>query len=540
MNATRPHTGPMIAGSVLGSYRILDELSRGGMGAVFRAEHVLLGRPAAVKLLRSELTTDADLVQRFVNEARAVTACKHPGIVEVYDFGYTPDGHAYFVMELLEGESLGRRLARVRLCEPEAAAIAHGIASALRAAHRVGVIHRDLKPDNVFLVPDPDGGFDRTKVLDFGIAKLGDSAATPTRRTRSGILMGTPLYMAPEQARAAGMIDIRADLYSLGCIIYHMLVGRPPFVADGAGEIIALQMFGQVEPPSRLAAVTPEMERLVLRLLEKDPAARFDSAADVVGALALFDHAMTNRPTWPSGQPAVLAPSEVTATLSSSDDLRTGDEANPGFAAGKRPAMPELRMADESQPGARPRQRSAMPIALGGLAIAALGAILGYAVLRDAGSIPASVDPVVTPAPTGVPTAAAPPAAPTVPAAALAPEVTPPSPAPPAAPAAPPAITPPTTRPLDGRDGPDRHVHRGASPTSRNTPKNRPMTRPMTRQGDLDVPDKAIEVIRDIRQVDPPKPGAHTSKGSPIETDVALEPKRPSAPSDRPKDPTPP
>src|SRR5215813_1954922 len=276
MNDTRTHAGPTTNGLVVGSYRSLHELSSGGMGTVFRAEHVLLGRPAAVKVLRRDLTANPDLVQRFVNEARAVTACKHPGIVEVYDFGYTEDGHAFLVMEFLDGESLGRRLSRVRLAELEAAAIAQGIASALKAAHRVGVIHRDLKPDNVFLVPDPDGGVDRTKVLDFGIAKLADGASE-YRNTTTGALIGTPLYMAPEQARAAAAIDHRADLYSLGCILYHMLTGRPPFVAEGAGEIIALQMFGEVVPPGRLAPVTPEMERLVLRLLDKDPVRRFAS-----------------------------------------------------------------------------------------------------------------------------------------------------------------------------------------------------------------------------------------------------------------------
>src|SRR4051812_30889347 len=287
MSDTRTHDGPA-TDVVLGSYRILHELSSGGMGTVFRAEHTLLGRPAAVKLLRRDLSTSPVLVQRLFNEAKAVTACKHPGIVELYDFGFTDDGHAFLVMEYLEGESLGHRLAHQRLTEVEATAIAHSIASALKAAHRVGVIHRDLKPDNVFLVPDPDGGVDRTKVLDFGIAKLADGASD-SRQTQTGALIGTPLYMAPEQARAAAAIDHRADLYSLGCILYHMLTGRPPFVAEGAGEIIALQMFGEVVPPSLLAPVSPEMERLVLRLLDKDPAGRFASAGELAGALAHLD-----------------------------------------------------------------------------------------------------------------------------------------------------------------------------------------------------------------------------------------------------------
>ena len=182
------------------------------------------------------------------------------------------------------------------------------------------MIHRDLKPDNVFLVPDPDGGVDRTKVLDFGIAKLADGAST-TRNTQTGALIGTPLYMAPEQARAAAAIDHRADLYSLGCILYHMLTGRPPFVAEGAGEIIALQMFGEVVPPGQLAPVTPEMERLVLRLLDKEPDRRFATAGEVVHALTRLDRRPTRRMTRPSeaaladaalADPARLTPARLT------------------------------------------------------------------------------------------------------------------------------------------------------------------------------------------------------------------------------------
>ncbi|HEY6174831.1 MAG TPA: serine/threonine-protein kinase, partial [Kofleriaceae bacterium] len=355
MNDTRTHAGPTTTGLVVGSYRILHELSSGGMGTVFRAEHVLLGRPAAVKLLRRDLSTSPALVQRLFNEARAVTACKHPGIVELYDFGYTDDGHAFLVMEYLEGESLGHRLSRLRLAELEAAAIAQGIASALKAAHRVGVIHRDLKPDNVFLVPDPDGGADRTKVLDFGIAKLADAA--PSVGTQTGALIGTPLYMAPEQARAAAAIDHRADLYSLGCILYHMLTGRPPFVADGAGEIIALQMFGEVVPPGQLAPVSTELDRLVLRLLEKDPARRIASAGDVVTALTRLDRRPTSRMTH----------REAAADVST---LRDGPAIWPGDEAAISAA---LQAAGASTTAQIPR-RSSLPRIAGAIALLAIAA----------------------------------------------------------------------------------------------------------------------------------------------------------------------
>ena len=291
MREPQPTEPPSIIGAVLGSYRITGELSSGGMGTVYLARHELLGRAAAVKLLRPDLTVNAELVTRFFNEAKAATAIRHPGIIEVFDFGYTDDGRAYLVMEFLDGESLAARIAaRGRLSEVEAAQIARGIASALTAAHQQGIVHRDLKPDNVFLVPDPDlPGGERPKILDFGIAKLADPAGLPAnvRHTATGVLMGTPLYMAPEQARAAGEIDHRADLYSLGCILYELLVGEPPFVAVGAGEIIALQLFAKPTPPSeRLAEISPAMEQIVMRLLDKEPDARFQSAAAVSDALA--------------------------------------------------------------------------------------------------------------------------------------------------------------------------------------------------------------------------------------------------------------
>src|SRR5262245_7387999 len=159
--------------ATLGQYRVTGTVGRGGMGIVHAAEHTLLGRRAAIKVLRAELSQNQDAVARFFNEARAAAAIRHPGIVDVYDFGWTPDGAAFLVMEHLEGESLTRRAARARFRWPAVLAIARQIAGALAAAHAAGIVHRDLKPDNVFLVPDPDvPGGERIKLLDFGIAKL--------------------------------------------------------------------------------------------------------------------------------------------------------------------------------------------------------------------------------------------------------------------------------------------------------------------------------------------------------------------------------
>jgi serine/threonine-protein kinase len=310
----RMHEDASLVGTMLGSYRITGELSRGGMGAVYRAEHALLERTVAVKLLRPELTENHELVVRFMNEAKAASSIRHPGIIEVFDFGHAADGSAYLVMEMLHGESLATRIEkRGRLPEREAVAIASGIASALTAAHSKGIIHRDLKPDNVFLIPDVELG-ERPKVLDFGIAKLGDLAADQTKFTQTGTLMGTPLYMAPEQARTASAIDYRADLYSLGCMLYELLVGEPPFVALGAGEIIALQLFQPPTRPSeRVAGVSPAMEMIVMRLLAKEPRDRFQSASEVVQALDGLGRsvvATSNPPFASQPRAAVIASTE--------------------------------------------------------------------------------------------------------------------------------------------------------------------------------------------------------------------------------------
>jgi serine/threonine-protein kinase len=416
-NRVQPSPATLV-GSVLGSYRIIGELSSGGMGTVYRAQHTLLDRPAAIKVLRPDLTADEELVQRFFTEAKAATAIRHPGIVEVFDFGHAPDGRAYLVMELLEGQPLSRRIAeRGRLPEAEAALIARGIASALTAAHARGIVHRDLKPDNVFLVADPDvPGGERPKVLDFGIAKLADPGLpTSAHQTATGALMGTPLYMPPEQARAAGEIDARADQYSLGCMLYELVVGAPPFVSDGPGEIIALQLFGTPVPPrARHVAISEELERIILRLLEKDPAARFENAAAVSDALS----AITARsPALRSA--GTFAPPDVQAAVTERDAAPTE---------------------------VTPRRRPVGLYVLVALALASALAATLVVVTSHHDEAPAPSPPAPAPAPAPAPVPApAPPAAATV--------TAPPVPAPTPPHAVTPVAHPPTVKPATPRCG---------------------------------------------------------------------------------------
>src|SRR3569623_1220884 len=277
-----------VIGTQAGSYRIVDTSSVGGMGTVYRAEHTLLGRVAAVKVLNPEMSTSRDIVNRFFNEARATTSIKHPGIIEVFDFGYLPSGHAYLVMEFLEGAPLStRNKRRGPIPESEAAAILRGICSALTTAHAKGNVHRELKPDNLFLIADPDSPLgERPKLPDFGIAKLTDIGLAGTA-TKTGAVMGTPTYLSLEQCRGTGDVDHRADLYSLGCIFYELVTGRQPFTDRGAGELIGAHLFMQPDPPSRyIGGLSPDAEALIMALLAKNPAERPQTAAELAQRLA--------------------------------------------------------------------------------------------------------------------------------------------------------------------------------------------------------------------------------------------------------------
>lgn len=246
-----------LVGEKIGNYRIQRLLGEGGMGRVFEAVDDQIGRRAAIKILHAQFAHNSEAFTRFLNEARAVNIVQHPGVVSVYEFGQTPDGSPYIVMEFLEGEGLDKRLQRLGRMSLGAIRIARQVASALVAAHAKHVVHRDLKPSNVMLVPDPDmPGGERAKVVDFGIAKVSDEHGTSSYKTRAGAILGTPTYMSPEQCRGAGEVTEKADVYSLGVMIYEMLVGRPPFIADGEGEVMGMHLF---KPPPPLHSLEPTL-----------------------------------------------------------------------------------------------------------------------------------------------------------------------------------------------------------------------------------------------------------------------------------------
>jgi Protein kinase domain len=275
----------MNAGALLGAYRVIRRIGSGGMGEVWEAQHKLLGRRAAIKVLHPSFSVQPEVVSRFFNEARAATSISDPGIVQIFDFGHHVDGSAYIVMELLEGETLEQRLRRHGALPPtEALRIIRQVASSLAAAHARGIVHRDLKPENLFMVADHEvASGERVKIVDFGIAKLvGDD----TVKTHTSAVMGTPMFMSPEQCRGAGQVDQRSDVYSLGCVLFTLLTGRAPFRGDGVGDIIAMHLREPAPAPSsQIAGIAPEVDQLVLRCMAKDSAQR-PSATELATAIA--------------------------------------------------------------------------------------------------------------------------------------------------------------------------------------------------------------------------------------------------------------
>jgi hypothetical protein len=346
-------------GDVLGSYQLERLLGEGSMGQVFQARHVRLGRQVALKVLRSAFAHDGGFVQRFFQEARAVNQINHEHIVEIFDFVEDArQGRVYCVMELLRGQSLSALLKEEHLSVSRIRRLMAQVCAALGAAHQLGVVHRDVKPDNLF-VTHKGGQADFVKVLDFGVAKL--LTAEGTSGTLDGTIIGTPTYMSPEQA--AGLpVDHRADIYAVGTVLYELLAGQPPFVAPNFGQLM-VKILTEAPPP--LPSHTPAGEpvpqalaQLTLRCMAKEPADRPQQLSEVITAL-LADAGpearllLEERPTQPMEVPAHLSGARrpwlaiavsVLAVVGAGFALWKGVErgAAPAVARGESPASISL------------------------------------------------------------------------------------------------------------------------------------------------------------------------------------------------------
>ena len=283
-----PAFDSLIGATLAGRYEIVRRIGEGGMGAVYEARHTVIGKRVAVKVLLEKFLTKSDFVARLLQEARLASSIGHENIVDVTDFGTTDDGRSFVVMEFLDGEALSQLVMReAPLPVERSLRIARQVASALGAAHAKGIYHRDVKPENVYLVRRGDADF--VKVVDFGISKAvkqggNEEGADAYRLTHTGLLLGTPLYMSPEQARGDEDLDHRVDIWALGVMMYECLTGEVPFRANNYLGIISQVLTHTAAPPSKVRpelGIPDAVEAVVMRAMEKDRARRYGAMADL-------------------------------------------------------------------------------------------------------------------------------------------------------------------------------------------------------------------------------------------------------------------
>ena len=347
-----PHLGKLLHGR----YRIEERIGRGGMGVVYRAIQVNIDRPVAIKLLTAEAAEKDDVVRRFENEAKIISSLRHPNTLKLIDYGRTDDGQLFVVTEFLDGQPLDALLAAGPISERRTVQVLEQVCASLAEAHEQGVVHRDLKPGNLFL--ENVGSKEVVKVLDFGIARL----STGTSHTQTGMVFGTPAYMSPEQCRGE-RVDARSDLYSLGIVAYECLTGRPPFMSETPVSLLLKHIHDPVPPLEELeppVGVHPTLSALVMRLLAKDADARCSSAAEVEAVCRRLDRAL----------PAVVAGAHP--PFSTGETL---DSASLTPTSGSQAAATEVDAGTTPMPTRESSRRPALVVALvASLAGTAVGA----------------------------------------------------------------------------------------------------------------------------------------------------------------------
>jgi eukaryotic-like serine/threonine-protein kinase len=374
-------TAGSLVGRTVGNYEVRAKIGEGGMGVVYLAEHPRITKKVAVKVLNASLQGDHDdHLRRFLNEARAASEIRSDHVIDIFDFGELPEGAPYLVMEWLEGEPLSNLIRTSGPVPVERALhILRGITRALAAAHQRGVVHRDLKPDNVFLV-ERNGDRDFVKVLDFGIAQLADTGEN-TRRTATGTLIGTPAYMSPEQCRGLRSVDHRSDIYSLGVIAYELTTGKLPFTAEGLGNLLLAHLFQTPPAPAELnPAVPADVSAAIMKALAKEQDQRFASATELLATLERGGKTVPPTEALPLPPAAAYRPTEVLGTSPRPQANTTLSRASTD--------LPAVSAAPPATAGSDLRARLLIPI--GAVAVLAVSALVWY--LR------ASSTPVATPA----------------------------------------------------------------------------------------------------------------------------------------------
>ncbi|MCX5746147.1 MAG: serine/threonine-protein kinase [Proteobacteria bacterium] len=381
-------TDALIGQTLIGKYTILRQIGRGGMGVVYEAKHVELGKHVAIKLMLEKYAEDGEAVARFKREALAASRIGNPHIIDIIDIGIAPDGRSFVVMQLLVGGSLAELLKQTGALPPARALdIMRQTLRAVGAAHAKHIVHRDLKPDNIFLIRQDDADHDFVKLLDFGISKIIDQSAelAATKLTSTGTVMGTPLYMAPEQAMGT-TTDQRADIYALGVILYEMLAGTPPFAGVTYPVLVVKLLTADPELLSEVRpGLPPALVAAVHRALEKEPTNRFDTCEAFAAAL--------------TGQapPEAKASAKAAIALDQTMDSRQVVAASP--SALERASSLQPPTSAVSSPDAVPRSRTPLMLGAAGVVIVALVAVI---VVLARAPAPAAAPPAITSAPIAI------------------------------------------------------------------------------------------------------------------------------------------
>jgi len=437
---------PLISQLVADRYRVIRKLGEGGMGSVYLAEHVVIEKKFALKVLAPELARRSDLVARFLQEARSASRIGHENVIDIMDFGQSPDGLVYIAMEFLDGKDLGEIVRSKGAMEwKEARDIVLQICRALRAAHDKGIVHRDMKPENIFLI-QREGQPHFVKILDFGIAKVMGLDPNGPRLTRTGMIFGTPEYMAPEQAEGKDT-DHRADIYAVGCIMYHLITGQTPFVAESFMTMLTKHLMEEPVAPSARRpdlVITPEMDTLVLKSLEKDRDKRWQSMAELVEAVGVCPGPETASPKPAGGQTVEMGGAHAAAALKILRAKGTGTET---ARVSNRAVDSALSSADMGAAPVGASRGKTLILVIAGVVLG--GAVAAWLALSHGKPQPPVIPPAVI-APATPPVAPAPPTA-----------VAPTPPPSPAVPTPEPAVAP--VAEVEGKHGTHWHKAKPAS-----------------------------------------------------------------------------